>query len=96
MALELTIDGHSVQRPSSRASRSPGAAVELVRWARFLDHGDSTSAFDVRAAAALLEAADADADLLHAAWTRALRAQREGTATRSTVDLVQRALELAS
>ncbi len=96
MALELTSDGHSVQWPSSRASRTPAEAVELVRWARFLDQGDSTSAFNGSAVDALLEAADGDANLLQSAWTRALRAQREGTATRSTVDLVHRALELAS
>jgi hypothetical protein len=96
MPLELTIDGHSVQRPRARAERTGAEAVELVRWARFLDQGDSTSAFNVSAVDALLEAADGDADLLHAAWTHALRAQRAGEATRSAVELVHSALELAS
>jgi hypothetical protein len=95
MAIQLAIDGHFVQHPTYRRLPAPADAVELVRWACFLDQGDSTSGFHESAVDALVEAADGDADLLHAAWTRALRARRDGVATRSAVELVYRALERA-
>jgi hypothetical protein len=93
MVLALSIDRRSIQRPTYRKLRDPAEEVELFRWACFLDQADTMSAFDDPAVDALLDAAEGDQDLLHAAWMHALRAQRYGAAKRSTVELVHRALE---
>ena len=94
MALELMNDGSAVQRRTYRALRTPRSthAVELFRWACFLDHGDSMTAFYDPSVDALVEAADGDAELLRDTWKHTARAQREGVTTKSVVELVHSAL----
>jgi hypothetical protein len=42
---------------------------------------------------ALAEAADGDGDLLHRAWLAALRSLRDGSTTRSSVNLLRSAAD---
>lgn len=65
---------------------------EIVRWTAFLDQGGAGSPSRRQSVAALLEAAEYDEEILHAAWTCSLRALRLGSVTRSSCDLLYAAL----
>jgi hypothetical protein len=73
----------------------PPSIEELLHWATFLDQGDARSPLRRESVAALLEVAEHDPVLLHAAWTSGLRALQVGSMTRSSVDLVRAALDIA-
>ena len=73
----------------------PPSIEELLHWATFLDQGDARSPLRRESVAALLDVAEHDRGLLHSAWTSGLRALQVGSMTRSSVDLVRAALDLA-
>jgi hypothetical protein len=97
MAVDLRIGGIPIgERPVRpvRVAQEP-QVEQLLRWASFLDAGGGASATGrVRAAQALGEAADGDAELMHQAWLLGLRRLRGGDATRSSVELMRRALDV--
>ena len=80
MALELEPDHFTVERrpPARFATRTN--VDEILRWAVFLDHGDSRSHIRQQSVAALLDAADNDEKMLRAAWDASdrLRSRRAG------------------
>ena len=67
-------------------------AVELVRWARFVDPGpDASDAQRLAAVQVVLDLAD-EPDVLHDAWTASLRMLARGEITRSVVALFTEAM----
>jgi len=67
-------------------------AVELVRWARFVDPGpDGSDAQRDAAVAVLLDLVD-EPHALHDAWTASLRMLARGEITRSVVALFTEAM----
>jgi hypothetical protein len=66
---------------------------ELFRWACFLDQGQPQSVSRAHSVDALIEAADADRDLIVRSRHYALRALAHGVGTRGVVDLLQDALD---
>lgn len=77
---------------ASNALRSDPSALELVRWAHFVDPGPDASDPQRHAAIqALIECAD-DPYALHTAWTASLRMLARGEVTRSVVGLLADAL----
>jgi integrase len=93
MALEVEPDRFTVElRPPVRFV-TPTNVDEILRWAVFLDQGDSRSHIRQQSVAALLDAADHDEKMLRAAWDSGVRAVELGSLTRSVVDLVRAALD---
>jgi hypothetical protein len=80
--------------PERRAAGA-SAAEELLRWAVWLDRGDHVGSGRDRSLDALVEAAEGNLVLLTTAWRRGLRARREGTARRTTVELLRAAVDRA-
>lgn len=66
---------------------------EVFQWARFLDHGQGFCLSRQRAVLALLEAVGNDRDVLFATRLFALRALRQGVASRGVTELLQAAID---
>ena len=88
MAIEaISLGAHD---DAMRRNAVSGRVSELLGWAAMIDPGLRPSAARRdQAMDALAEAADGDGDMLHRAWLAALRALRDGSATRSSVNLLR-------
>jgi hypothetical protein len=85
---------HEAQDRAAPRSSTSARVAELLGWASMIDPGLSPSpARREQAMGALAEAADGDGDLLHRAWLAALRSLRDGSTTRSSVNLLRSAAD---
>ena len=87
----MEIDPHDGRVRDGRRMTTDDA-VELVRWARYVDPGpDASDAQRRTAVRVVLDLVD-EPDALHDAWTAALRMLARGEITRSVVALFTEAM----